>query len=254
MLRPKKRLVDVDTERTEETSTLDGLVNEVVDESEGSDVEENLASLEIEEMIQDDTVSERKFPSKVTVNGKEVHKASVIRILLNEDEEQSSNDRLRGVRGYTKHPGKVGEVQDDVDLDDCIMIGDMLAGKVQLNETAKLLASLCILRIRSIKEKSSKKYETIINSIDIGNKSFTGLIMEGKVIDENLLVDIPKNINKEININGSMVVYVKIRQSKLPDAKRVFVILPIKLSHCSSSLLPYHLQLSETQCIEALSM
>ena len=223
MLRPKKRLVDVnvDTERTEETSTLDGLVNEVVDESEGSDVEENLASLEIEEMIQDDTVSERKFSSKVTVDGKEVHKASVIRILLNEDEEQSSNDRLRRVRGYTWYPGKVGE---DVDLDDCIIIGDMLAGKVQLNETAKPLASLCILRIRSIKDKSSKKYETIINSIEIGNKSFTGLIMEGKVIDENLLVDIPKNINEEITIDGSMVVYVKIRQSKLPlsDAKSVW--------------------------------
>ena len=96
MLRPKKRLVgvNVDTERTEETSTLDGLVNEVVDESEGLDVEENLDSLEIEEMIQDDTVSERNFSCKVTVDGKEVHKVSVIRILLNEDKEQSSNDRL----------------------------------------------------------------------------------------------------------------------------------------------------------------
>ena len=131
MLRPKKKLVgvNIETERTEETSTLDGLVNEVVDESEGSDVEENLASVEIEEMIQDDTVSERKFSSKVTVDGKEVHKVSVIRILLNEDEEQSSNDRLRRMRGYTWHPGKVGEVQDDVDLDDCIIIGDMLAEK-----------------------------------------------------------------------------------------------------------------------------
>ena len=140
MLRPKKRLVgvNVDTERTEETLTSDGLMEEVVDETEGSDVEENMASLEIEEMIQDDTVSERNFSSKITVDGKEVHKASVVRIMLNKDEDQSSNDRLRRVRGYTKHPGRVTDVQDDVDLDDCIMIGDMLAAKVQLKEMANL--------------------------------------------------------------------------------------------------------------------
>ena len=68
--------------------------------------------------------------------------------MLNEDEEQSSNDRLGCVRGYTKHPVKLSEVQDDVDLGDCIMIGDMLAEKVQLSETAKPMTVLCILRIR----------------------------------------------------------------------------------------------------------
>ena len=150
------------------------MVIEVVDESEGSNVEENLASLEIEEMIQDDTVSERNFSSKVTVDGKKMHKASVIRILLNEEEEQSSSDRLRRVRGYTKHPVKLNEVQDDVDLDDCIMIGDMLAAKVQLSETAKPMASLCILRIRSIKDKSSKKFETVINGKQVTSCSMVG--------------------------------------------------------------------------------
>ena len=120
------------------------------------------------------------------------------------------------------------------------------------SETSKPLAS-CILRIRSIKDKSSKKYETIINSIEIETNSYTGLIMEGKVIDENLLVNIPKNIDEEITIDGSMVVYVKMMQSKLPlsDAKRVFDILPTKLNHGSSRLVPYHSQLSETPCIEA---
>ena len=62
-------------------------------------MEENLASIEIEEMIQDDTVPERNFSSKVTIDGKEVHKASV-----------------------TRHPVMLNEVQDDVDLDNCIMI------------------------------------------------------------------------------------------------------------------------------------
>ena len=107
------------------------------------------------------------------------------------------------------------------------MIGDMLAAKVQLNEAAKPLATLCIIRIRSIKDKTSKKFETIINGIEVGNKSFTGrpgLIMEGKVVDENLAVNIRKNIKEEISIDGSMVVYIKMIQSKLSisDVKRVF--------------------------------
>ena len=141
----------------------------------------------------------------------------------------------------------------DVDLDDCIMIGDMLAAKVQLSETAKPVASLCILRIRSIRDKSSKKCETVINGIEVGNKSFTGQIMEGKVVDENLLVSTPRNIDEDISIDGSMVVYAKIIKSKLPlsDAKRVFDILPTKPKHGSSRLVPYHSQLSETSCIEA---
>ena len=45
------------------------------------------------------------------------------------------------------------------------MIGDTLAAKVQVDGS---LASLCILKIKSIKDKSSKKYETVINGIAVG--------------------------------------------------------------------------------------
>ena len=96
------------------------------------------------------------------------------------------------------------------------MIGDMLAEKVQLKQMAKPLASLCILRIRSIRDKISKKYETVISGIEVGNKLFTGLIMEGKVVDDSLLVNIPRDMKEEISIDRSMVVYVKMMHSKLP--------------------------------------
>ena len=78
--------------------------------------------------------------------GKDVHKASIVRLLLNEDQEDGSNDRLNRVKGYTKYPQKVTEVHDDLDLDDCIMIGDMLAAKVKMDGATKPSASLCILR------------------------------------------------------------------------------------------------------------
>ena len=57
--------------------------------------------------------------------------------------------------------------------------------------------------------------------------------MEGKVVDEDLLVSAPRNINEEISIDGGMVVYVKMIQTRLPlsDSKRVFDILPTKRSY-----------------------
>ena len=171
MLKPNKRLVgvNVDTERTEEDLGVvsdDVDVSDAVDDSNDIDVEENLASLEIEEIFQEDTVSSIKISSTINIDGKEVHKASIIKRLLNSDEEQCSSDRLRRVRGHTKHPDKITEVQSELDLDDCILLGDTLAAKVQIDSKA----SLCILRIKAIRDITSKKYETVINGIDVGRK------------------------------------------------------------------------------------
>ena len=252
MLRPNKRLVgvNVDTERTEEyLITSDGVASDDVDDVEDVDVAENLASLEIEEILQEDTESAIKISSTISVDGKEVHKASVVKLLLNEVEDPSSSDRLRRVRGFTKYPDKITEIQNDLDLDDCILIGDTLAAKVQVDGTA----SLCILRIRAIRDKTSKKYETVISGVEVGNKLFTGQIMEGKITDDNLVVNVPKSIYEEISIDGNTAVYVKMIHSKLhiSEAQKVFHILPVKLGHGSSRLLPYHSSLSESSAIES---
>ena len=44
-----------------------------------------------------------------------MYKATIVKILLNSDEEQCSIDRLRRVRRYTKHPDKIPEIQSDLD-------------------------------------------------------------------------------------------------------------------------------------------
>ena len=79
------------------------------------------------------------------------------------------------------------------------MIGDRLAAKVQVDGS---LSSLCILKIKSIKDKSSKKYETVINGIAVGEKVFTGKVMEGKISDDYVTVNISTNIHQEIKVDG----------------------------------------------------
>ena len=125
-----------------------------------------------------------------------------------------------------------------------------LAAKVQIESEA----SLCILKIRSIRDNTSKKYETVINGIDIGQKSFLGEIMEGKIVGEFLVVNKPKRpLCEEISIDGNMVVYVKMMNSQLSisEARNVFDLLPVKFGHNPSLLLPYHSSLSESSSIES---
>ena len=77
MLRPNKRLVgvNVDTERVEESVSVPDGVLEARDIDE---IEENIASLEIEEMICQEDTTAAKISSNVNINGKEVHKASIL--------------------------------------------------------------------------------------------------------------------------------------------------------------------------------
>ena len=86
MLRPNKRLVgvNVDTERVEESVSLPDGVLETRNIDDIEEIEENIASLEIEEMICQEDTSAAKISCNVNIDGKEVHKASILRLLLNE--------------------------------------------------------------------------------------------------------------------------------------------------------------------------
>ena len=54
---------------------------------------------------------------------------------MNGNTQVSSADRLRRVRGYSKHPGSLNTAgdEDDLDLDDTIILGDILAFKISVN-------------------------------------------------------------------------------------------------------------------------
>ena len=67
MLRPNKRLVgvNVDTERVEESASVPDGVLETRDIDDIQEIEENIASLEIEEMICEEDTSAAKISSNV---------------------------------------------------------------------------------------------------------------------------------------------------------------------------------------------
>ena len=92
MIRPNKRLVGV---------TVD-------DETSEADID-NVASLEIEELLQDGGSYESETHNQnsifVQVSGSPVYKATIVKEVLNDNTHVSSADRLRRVRGYSKHPG-----------------------------------------------------------------------------------------------------------------------------------------------------
>ena len=96
------------------------------------------------------------------------------------------------------HPDTIKDVQEDIDLD-----GDTLVAKIQVN--VELITTLHLPNKGN--QRLNKQNETIINGIDIGNKFITGQIMEGKVLDDYLVVNVSKTSNEEIAIDGSIVVY-----------------------------------------------
>ena len=141
MLRPYKRLigVNVDTERNE----LDDEHN--TSEADTNEIEDNLASLEIEELIEEENVI-ITTSTTVELDGKNVHKASVVKELLNNDANVSSTERLRRVGEYSKNVGiqeTIGS-DDDVDIDECVMLSDTLSAKVQIDAG---LVAFCIFKV-----------------------------------------------------------------------------------------------------------
>ena len=101
MVRPNRRLVgvNVDSERNEISLTP---VDEVAQLAE-----DNIASLEIEEIVQDaggfDSY-DKDAPNSifVEVSGNMVYKATIVKEILSDNVQLSSIDRLRRIRGYTK--------------------------------------------------------------------------------------------------------------------------------------------------------
>ena len=104
MLRPNKRLVgvNVDTERNEVNEcNEDNNEQQDASQMERSNIEDNLASLDIEELIEDEGTS-GAISATIELNGKNVHKATVVKGMFNSDANSSSNDRLLRVRGYSQ--------------------------------------------------------------------------------------------------------------------------------------------------------
>ena len=188
MLRPNKRMVGVtvDIERNEVSEEDIDTEDEdsPLSESENTEEDENLVSLDIEKFIEDNEVT--VVDAKVEVSGKILHKASVIREIFNESENGSSNDRLRRVRSYTKYLSTdSGEIvdndDDDLELDEMIMVGDLLCGKIALKDGK---ASFAVGKIASMKDMTDKKFKTVSPIAKIPDLQFQVKIGQANVIED----------------------------------------------------------------------
>ena len=242
MLRPNKRLVGVtiDVERTE----LDLHSNDL---DEGSDDEMNCLDLEVENAAKEieESLSDIHEPSSTIIHsntieheGKSLFKVSIMKEFFGGDGfTVASTDRLKRVRGYSKFP-EVDKLEDvELDLDEAIMVGDFVAGKV-IHEKQ---STFCIAKILSMKEKESGKFKTIISSDHLNSIVVTGRLMPAKVSDEKLVILSSRSLHEfiwegancttiDMNSSSANLVVVRDLLSHLPLASSKSV---------SSSFLPY---------------
>ena len=177
MLRPCKRLegvtVDINMEEEQEDSFY---------EAQEKD-EDNDASLEIEELLEDsggyDMESNIQHPITCRIGDKPIYKATMVKDVLNGDTQVSSADRLRRVRGYSKTPCSFENLDDEnnLDLDDVLMLGDVVAAKLIPKDSA----TFAFIKIMAMKCKEGGKYATVIPSIKISQYSYEGCILESQL-------------------------------------------------------------------------
>ena len=156
------------------------------------------------------------------------------------------------MRRYSKDVGiqeTIGS-DDDVDLDECVMLGGTLSAKVQIDAG---LVAFCIFKVKSIKDKDGVKFETVISGISVGKKVFTGVVLEGKAMGNDLALKVSKRIREEITVGGTFAICCKIQNMllSLSEASSLFVLLPLYEANSKTyKLLPYHAALTEASHIE----
>ena len=257
MIRPKKRLVGVtvETERqetfenvSENTDNVSTDVTELSDVENDSaeatrDLEENLVSLEIEQFIEDN--DETTFTATVEVEGKTKHKATVIRMMFNESVDKASADRLRRVRSYTNYPDpgesdvSGNEGDPDIELDDMIMIGDIVCGKVALKNGK---ACLAVAKIASIRDIPSKKFLTVSAMATMGSLQFQVKICHVRVTEEKM--QILQTSSGLLTWKGSHCVSLHLTHMELEMGKAIEILKSLPIADNQrvelSSCLPYH--------------
>lgn len=104
----------------------------LAEEANNGDTKIDNAPCELDDLLPDpcdpadasDDAVFRKADAWLKVDNKDVHKASVVRIVLGDDDILKSKDCLRRVRGYSNDPSKPElNNADDTILDDAFIIG-----------------------------------------------------------------------------------------------------------------------------------
>jgi hypothetical protein len=122
----------------------------------------------------------------VEMCGKMLHKASVVREIFNEFEHGSSTYRLHRVRAYTKCVPKdaddvIDDDDDELELDEMIMVGDLLCGKIGLKDGK---TSFAVGKIASIKNLTDKKFRTVSPTAKMPDLQFQVKIGQANVTED----------------------------------------------------------------------
>ena len=150
--------------------------------------------------------------TKIQASGSPVYKATIVKEVLNCNTHVSSADRIRRVRGYSKHPGssETGNNEDALDFDDALMLGNTLAVKLLYDKDSVASA---FVKIMSMKSKIGGKYATVIPSINIGDYCFEGCILESHVTRN--VVYVKNVITNELckSLDGASCILVQLSNS-----------------------------------------
>ena len=87
----------------------------------------------------------------------------------------------------------------------------------------------------------------------MGKKVFTGVVLEGKVMGNDLALEVSKSIREEITVDGTFAIYCKIQNVLLllSEASSLFGLLPLYEANSKTyNLLPSHATLTEASHIE----
>ena len=206
--------------------------------------EDNDASLEIEELLEDsggyDMESNIQHPITCRIGDKPIYKATMVKDVLNGDTQVSSADRLRRVRGYSKTPCSFENLDDEnnLDLDDVLMLGDVVAAKLIPKDSA----TFAFIKIMAMKCKEGGKYATVIPSIKISQYSYDGCILESQLSRNTIYVKRTNTNELCKSLDGAFCVLVQFNNSNIEKEKvyRILEHLPISSTKVvNSMLIPY---------------
>ncbi|TFY78640.1 hypothetical protein EWM64_g5369, partial [Hericium alpestre] len=112
------------------------------------------------------------------IDGTPIHKASAVRILLGTDEGLKSTDQLRRVRGYSRNFGVKNSINDDDVAGNLFMVGQMVAGFLQVGSNAVL----SLLKVTAIQKEGGHSISCIaLSELKNPKLTFRGQILSLKL-------------------------------------------------------------------------
>ncbi|KAJ8456665.1 hypothetical protein ONZ45_g18629 [Pleurotus djamor] len=156
----------------------------------------------------------------LSVEGKSVHKASIVRCLLSSDDGLKSTDRLRRVRGYSKEPSSA-TLDDDTLLGDHFMTGHLVATFLRVSNGggSNDLAALAIVRVTEITNPSGASLPSI-TSDGLANAKVT---LTGQVL---CLESVSSGSSLSWQWNGNYEVFPTLKTSGKKTAQTIEPSIP----------------------------